>query len=557
MSNDKRRQVYLHVWTGGANEATELVKTRYPGCEIVLLGHQELRANGWKAQVRALRRLKGVALVLFFKHADENKHRELLAWLSLAHRCRETAVCYSDGKWEVLRRSTCLHRLPMFAWRVARDSAVFARSWLILQFLQRAVRPMELQQGRNSTSLDVAYLFPFPLNRHLAGGAISHVRGVLGGIGELGATCEIYSGSPLPLDDAQHVQVIPAKGKFLFAEALALVYNWQFARTVARKLKKSPASVLYQRHGKFVIAGVLLSRYTGIPLMLEYNGSEYRMSRYWDPSRFHTWLRLTENVALRGAAKVVVVSEALRQELLDRGVSRERILMNPNGVDPTQFRPGCGGAEVRTRLGFSNQDVVVGFLGTFSYWHGIAVLQQAVQRLLSGGANRNLKFLFIGEGPLQPEMQSALAAYVGNGQVVFTGLLPHDRVRAHLDAADVLVSPHVPIPDGQPFFGSPTKLFEYMAMAKAIVASDLEQIARVLSHMQTAVLVPPADPGALAVAIEAVAADQALRERLGRNARNAAIERHTWRHNAQRVLACVKGSTEEFPEFEHAVTRTV
>ena len=56
------------------------------------------------------------------------------------------------------------------------------------------------------------------------------------------------------------------------------------------------------------------------------------------------------------------------------------------------------------------------------------------------------------------------------------------RAPSYLAACDILASPHVPNADGTPFFGSPTKLFEYMAMGKCIVASDLDQVGEILEH---------------------------------------------------------------------------
>ena len=94
------------------------------------------------------------------------------------------------------------------------------------------------------------------------------------------------------------------------------------------------------------------------------------------------------------------------------------------------------------------------------------------------------------------------------------------------------------MPDNHPFFGSPTKLFEYMAMGKAIAASALDQIAEVLEHGRTALLVAPGDSVELAAAIRRLAGDPPLRAELGRNARAAALARHTWRQNAARVLHC-------------------
>jgi glycosyltransferase involved in cell wall biosynthesis len=78
-----------------------------------------------------------------------------------------------------------------------------------------------------------------------------------------------------------------------------------------------------------------------------------------------------------------------------------------------------------------------------------------------------------------------------------------------------------------------------MASGKAIVASDVGQIAEVLTDGETGLLVPPDDPEALAAAIVRLVDDACLRARLGAAARAAAESRHTWRQNAQRVLDCL------------------
>jgi glycosyltransferase involved in cell wall biosynthesis len=112
----------------------------------------------------------------------------------------------------------------------------------------------------------------------------------------------------------------------------------------------------------------------------------------------------------------------------------------------------------------------------------------------------------------------------------------HGRVPALLDGCDVLVSPHVPLEDGSDFFGSPTKLFEYMAMGKGIVASRLGQIGDVLKDRETALLVEPGSIAELSEAIMRLTSSPQLREQLGGAARREAIAIHTWAHNAQRVL---------------------
>jgi glycosyltransferase involved in cell wall biosynthesis len=133
-------------------------------------------------------------------------------------------------------------------------------------------------------------------------------------------------------------------------------------------------------------------------------------------------------------------------------------------------------------------------------------------------------------------MKRLLKDEIDTGRVIFTGAVGHAEVPALLDACDVLVSPHVPLDAGADFFGSPTKLFEYMAMGKGIVASRLGQINEVLTDEQTALLVEPGNANELSTAIMRLAGSRELRETLGVAARQAAIERHTWKRNAQKIL---------------------
>jgi glycosyltransferase involved in cell wall biosynthesis len=181
------------------------------------------------------------------------------------------------------------------------------------------------------------------------------------------------------------------------------------------------------------------------------------------------------------------------------------------------------GAAVRRRHGLEGR-TVVGFVGTFGMWHGAPVLARAARRFLAD--RPGLRLLFVGDGRDRAECEAILGER--RDAVTFTGLVPQADGPAHLAAMDILVAPHVPNADGTRFFGSPTKLFEYMAMGRAIVASRLEQLGEVLEEGRTAVLVPPGDEATLARAIVGLADDPERRAALGAAARRRALEKHTW-----------------------------
>ena len=110
------------------------------------------------------------------------------------------------------------------------------------------------------------------------------------------------------------------------------------------------------------------------------------------------------------------------------------------------------------------------------------------------------------------------------------------RMASHLAACDVLISPHLPFEDGTPFFGSPTKLFEYMAMGRATVASNLGQIGDVLVHGESGLLHEPGSAAEFNACMDRVITDPELRRNLGLGARRRVIESYTWERNADRVI---------------------
>ena len=199
----------------------------------------------------------------------------------------------------------------------------------------------------------------------------------------------------------------------------------------------------------------------------------------------------------------------------------------------TCFVPAIGGERVRAELALRDEEQLVGFVGSFGPWHGVLVLAEAIKLI---PAEMPVRFLLIGAGALQDQMKRLLKVEMETGRVIFTGAIGHAEVPALLDACDVLVSPHVPLDAGADFFGSPTKLFEYMAMGKGIVASRLGQIGEVLINEKTALLVEPGNANELGAAIMRLAESRELREALGEAARQTAVERHTWKRNAQKIV---------------------
>lgn len=539
----KSRIVYLCVWSGEADQARALASSRYPAIEIVEFPYRKLRESSFSERIRLLRGIRGKALVFYFRSLDQLKYRRILECIHFLHRCRETVLCDRSGQWKTMRTVDILRSAPAVLFSILVDLKTLISWWCYLKLSVMRAAPVPTGIGNGEPK--IAYLIPSPETLGSSGGAISHIRGFLYGVKSTARTCRVFSGTGLAQDAFENEIVVPLSRSYFFWEAPILAYNLVFARGVQEHLSSATPGIFYQRHCRFAIAGALLSRRLQVPLILEYNGPQGWIADHWDPTPFRGLIRLCEEVTLSCAARIIVVSEALRAELAGRGIRADRIRVNPNAVDPEYFYPGRGRESGRRALHVEPDEVLIGFAGSFSLWHGIEILQQAIVQLLSSRRGCRLRFVLMGDGLLHGEMRSVLAAFEKTGAVIFTGSLPSDKVAEYLDASDILVSPHIPMPDGSRFFGSPTKLFEYMAMGKSIVASRLEQLAEVLEHDRTAWLVTPGNVEELAEAILRLALDPAKRESLGAAARRAAVERHSWARNVSWALSDMPSQTAE------------
>lgn len=406
-----------------------------------------------------------------------------------------------------------------------------------------------LRQPRPATNLSRA-ASPVYLRSELSfgvqsGGSVGHIAGVVNSLDRVGLGSPILiTTDPIPTvrQDLETQVILPSERFWDFRELPSFAYNGRLVDLTGRLLAERRPSFLYERYSVNSYAGLVLAREFGVPFVLEYNGSEVWIARNWGrPLRYEVRSQKIEDLLVRGADLVVVVSEPMRAELSNRGVEPNRILVNPNGVDTDQYAPSVDGSRVREKHGLANR-TVVGFIGSFEPFHGAEVLADAFAMIVAANpAERDgIRLLMIGDGARLAATRERVETGGISRETVFAGRTPQADGPAHLAACDILVSPHVPNADGTPFFGSPTKLFEYMAMGRAIVASRLEQIGEVLVDGETALLVTPGDRMELAAAIARLGADPALRARLGAAARARAVEAHTWLAHTKRIVDAIE-----------------
>jgi glycosyltransferase involved in cell wall biosynthesis len=394
-------------------------------------------------------------------------------------------------------------------------------------------------KNERESQFRVAYLrTEFWLATHKSSGAAAHTKGLVEEFAR--RKNDIMMISSFPIDYIQNPaikrqEIAPDLFSFSFGELRELEYNRQFVTHADPYLKEYRPSIIYHRYGLNSYAAAFLSKTMGIPMILEYNGSEIWMSENWgNRLRFRGIAEKIEEANFSAARLIIGNAQPLKNELISRGVPAEKIIIIPNGVDPDRFSPAISGKYIREYHGLADDQIIVGFLGTFGPWHGAEVLARSIKIIAE--SNPCIHFLYVGTGKTMAQVKKIIENDGTTGHVTFAGVVRQMEAPAYLGACDILVSPQIPNPDGTPFFGSPTKLFEYMAMGKPIVASDLDQLGEILVDGKTAVLTKPGDHIDLAKKILMLSGKEDLMYQLGENARQLVIEKYTWEKHVEKIL---------------------
>jgi glycosyltransferase involved in cell wall biosynthesis len=290
---------------------------------------------------------------------------------------------------------------------------------------------------------------------------------------------------------------------------------------------------MYVRDRWSNLPAIIAGRMLGYRVVVQVDDIPYGRSFEWEiPIAVDYVKRLTAIVMGRMACGIVAVTSQIKGLLVEQfHVPGERVAVLPNGVDVDFFRPSPR-AEAIERVGLPPSGRYAVFLGRFQPWVDFGTLLEAFA--IVARTQLDARLILVGDGVERERIEQDARRLGIEDSVLITGYIrERARIRDYMCAATVALTAH-----RREYVGhigvSPTKLAEYLAMGRAVIAEDVPGLREVLEETGAGVVVP-ADPEAMATAIDALL-DSARADRLGAVGRRLAEERYSWRSVVERTV---------------------
>lgn len=285
------------------------------------------------------------------------------------------------------------------------------------------------------------------------------------------------------------------------------------------------------------LPALIAARRLGLPFVYEIRGfwEVTRSSRdsTFEKSRKYRAMKMYEDFVVSHADRIITITLAMKEELVERGVPAERISLAYNSVDVDRFHALRRDEALASRLGIPAGVPVIGYVGSFVDYEGLDDLLTAAAALRDAG--QDFRLLMVGDGAAMPMLQEMVVQLRLESWVILTGRVPHEDVEAYYSLIDVAPFPRKPWEVCE--LVSPLKPFEAMAMNKPVVVSGTRALLEIVTDGLNGLVFEKGDPASLAQALGRLLQDPQLRADIGERARAWVEEYRSWKRAGTDVVA--------------------
>jgi glycosyltransferase involved in cell wall biosynthesis len=361
-----------------------------------------------------------------------------------------------------------------------------------------------------------------------------HLLGIARGFTSIGHKVEIASPQGVELTTSKKSSrslILSYFSKYspeIFFEIMEIFNNFSANKILEKKRKRFGCDVVYERFALLNNIGARKAKHWGAKLAVEVNYTTKSPLDIRKRTRIFDGLaKKMERMTFDQAILLLPVSSTLANELKEMGYPEDKILISPNAVHPEDFRPSLPDRILRQKLGLQD-GITFGYVGGFAPWHSLDILIQSVAMLT--GIDQYVNLLLIGDGPMMGHISKLREKYREKLNIVLPGRVDHSDLPPLLNLIDIMV-----MPDSNDY-GSPMKVFEYMAMGKPVVAPEYPPLHDVINHGIDGLLFKPNNAEILSETLRNLLNNKNLMSKLGENARKRVVAEHNWQNRARLII---------------------
>lgn len=311
-----------------------------------------------------------------------------------------------------------------------------------------------------------------------------------------------------------------------------ILSNLSYLLQERKIIKQESPDLIISRLDVYIFSALLLAKIKKIPLLAEIDSPEvYEFTTFHGEYKTHqSLLKFLEMINIKYAEACFTVSNELEHYFVERGVPAEKLHVISNGADIERFHPRIDRQNVIKKYGLQ-ESVVVGFVGSFHYWHGVDNLMSLIEGTL--GLNPCIRFLMVGEGgPMKSKLEQFIQEKNFQDRVFLTGHISHEEIPQYISAMDIVLAPY---PKLDFFYYSPVKIYEYLACGKPVVTTKIGQIAEVIRNNWNGFLCEPDNVAEMQEKIATLIKNPSLRTLTGQRAYQTIVQNHSWRKKAEKL----------------------
>ena len=291
-----------------------------------------------------------------------------------------------------------------------------------------------------------------------------------------------------------------------FQQKLPVANQWFVVSNLKKRLKQVIQEVkpdVIHAHSPALngVAAISVAKQFNIPVV-------YEIRAFWEDAAVdhgtskeqgirYKLTRALETYVIKNANAVTTICEGLRKDIIERGISPDKVTVIPNAVDIDTFSISENKSPDLTAKYQLKDKLVLGFVGSFYAYEGLSLLLDAIPEI--NKTLNNVQLLLVGGGPEEQALKNQAKHSGIQKQVIFTGRVPHQDVQDYYDLIDILVYPRLSMRLTE--LVTPLKPLEAMAQKKLFIASDVGGHKELIEHGKNGLLFQSGSQSELANAV--------------------------------------------------------